>query len=69
MPATARPVRRTVRIRHRHGVSDRLVVTLFPDGILSLREYRRPQDTEVLVDVGLIYSQQKILQAMRRNGG
>lgn len=50
-----RPVRRSVHVRAPHGVKPRLVVTLYPDGTIGLREQRRPASTEQRLELGELY--------------
>ena len=50
-----KPIQRVVRARVPHGVNDHLVVTLRPDGTLSLRELR--QKHEETFCLGSLYVQ------------
>lgn len=57
-----KPLRRNVTANVPHGVNPNIVVTLYPNGLIGLREARRRR--EYCVNVGLIY-QQAVLAAAR----
>ncbi len=51
-----KPVSRTVAIRRPSSAyKDALVVTIYPGGILGLRERGRRQDSEIRLDLGELY--------------
>lgn len=39
-----------------HGVKPEIVVTIYPNGTIGLRETRRPARTEQVVEVGWLYA-------------
>lgn len=53
-PAT-KPVRRKVSVRAPHGVSSQIVLTIYPDGLIGLRELGRPARTEKQLDIAQLY--------------
>lgn len=55
MTESTKPVRRKIRARVPHGVKPCLVVTLYPAGVLGLRELGRPANTEQKLHVGELY--------------
>lgn len=50
-----KPVRRAATVPYTHGIKPELVVTLYPGGVLGIREQRRPARTEVKVAIATIY--------------
>ena len=55
MTKSTRPLRRAVRAKVPHGVRSEIVVSIYPDGTIGLRELRRPGRTEQRLDVGQLY--------------
>ena len=63
----ASPVRRVVRTRAPHGVTPEIVVSVYPNGTIGLRETRRPARTEKTVEIGSLYVR-LIQEAVLRQG-
>lgn len=58
-------VHRVARVREvPHGVSDELVITLYPGGTIGIRELRRALHSEQRFDAGELYSRAVIRQAL-----
>ena len=55
MTACTKPVRRKCRAHVPHGVTDQIVVTIYPGGCIGLRELRRRK--EYVLEVGELYVQ------------
>lgn len=68
MTTLKRPLKRSVECAVPHGVNRELVITLYPGGILGLREAGRRQASEVQVQVGVIYAR-ALAERVRRGGG
>jgi len=49
-----KPIRRKIKCRTSHGISDELIVELKPGGILEIREPRRESE-RLLIDVAAEY--------------
>ena len=49
----AKKVVRKTRARVPHGVKDQIVITLYPGGLIGLREHRRRK--EYTLEVGALY--------------
>lgn len=49
------PVRRKVHAHSPHGISDTIVVSLFPNGTIGLRELGRALHTEQTIEVASLY--------------
>lgn len=47
-----------------HNISNKLVVTLLPNGTLTIREARRARDTAVSVDVATLYYRRLIIKSL-----
>lgn len=63
MKASTKPVTRKVVPHHvPHGVKPALVVTLFPDGTISIRELGRRSGAELL-DLVTLYVRSKLRRA------
>jgi hypothetical protein len=71
------PVRRKVRPHVPHGVRPQIVVTIYPDATIGLRELGRAVRTEQRFDVGQLYvgavasavaRMNRRVQALRRAG-
>lgn len=65
MTALSRPVRRSAKCRVPHGVNPVLVITLYPEGLIGLREQRRRK--EYTVDAGSLYA--RLVAAEARGKG
>lgn len=66
MTDLTKPVRRSTAARVPHGVTPRLIVTIYPGGLLGLREHRRRK--EYHLDLGTLYVQairQEVAEAKR----
>lgn len=63
MTACNKPVKRSVRARVPHGVVPQIVVTIYPSGMIGLRELRRRREYDV--DVGQLYVDCVRREAMR----
>jgi hypothetical protein len=46
-----RPVRRTVTVRVPHGINPRLVITLYPEGLIGIRESGRRLEVKLAAAV------------------
>ena len=55
MTTLTRPVRRTTPWAAPHGVAPSVVITLYPGGVIGLREHRRRK--EVQVNAATLYTQ------------
>ena len=55
MTALTKPVRRRACVRVPHGVRPEIVVTLYPNGEIGLRESRRSSRTEQRLEIGTLY--------------
>jgi len=55
--SAASPVRRVVRTRAPHGVEPNIVVSVYPNGTIGLRESGRAVRTEKVVEAGQLYVQ------------
>ncbi len=65
MTALNKPVRRVAQVREMpHGFRDRLVVTLYPGGIVSVREVRRREAVEF--DLSKLYVSALITRSLAR---
>jgi len=63
MTELTKPVRRVAQVRQMpHGFRDRLVITLFPGGIVSVRETRHKESIEF--DLGKLYASALVRRAM-----
>lgn len=56
-----KPLRRGVTSNVPHGVNPRIIVTLYPHGVIGLREARRRR--EYLVGLGTLYVQAVMAEA------
>ncbi len=54
MTALKKPVRRTTTWHAPHGVADQVIITLYPGGVIGLRERRRRK--EVQLDAAQLYT-------------
>lgn len=61
---STRPVKRTVRCEVPHGVNPTIAVTLYPGGVLGLREARRRK--EYTTSLGALYA--RLVAAEARQG-
>ncbi len=71
MTTLTKPVRRSTTWRAPHGVKPSVVITLYPGGVIGLREHQRRK--EVRVDAATVYtrallSEQRAARASRRRG-
>jgi hypothetical protein len=66
MTTCSKPVRRKLSARVPHGVRPTIVVSIYPQGLIGLRELGRRR--EYLVDVGALYVREVItsVNAARR---
>jgi hypothetical protein len=64
MRPLARPVRRRVRCVVPHGVNPELVITLYPGGLIGLREHRRRR--ELHIAAGALYARLLAAEARAR---
>lgn len=62
-----KPVRRTARCHVPHGVKPVIVITLYPGGVIGLRESGRRQASEQQVEAGALYAQ-LVAKATRKRG-
>lgn len=49
------PTKRMVRTHAPHGVTPEIVISIYPDGTIGLKEARRPARTEKRVEIGALY--------------
>lgn len=70
MTTIRKPLRRRVQCDGQvpHGVNPELVITLYPGGMLGLRETGRRQSSEIQVHVGVIYARALAGQAREKRG-
>ena len=61
---TSKPVRRKVRVKAPHGVNPELVITLYPGGIIGLREAGRRREYHVAA--GSLYARLVTQEARQR---
>ena len=67
MTRLAKPVTRTAMCAVPHGVNPTLVITLYPGGVIGLRESRRRK--EYTVAAGTLYAQLVGAEVRRGPGG
>lgn len=65
MTRLTRPVRRTTGIRPSHAIAE-LVITLYPGGIVGLRELRRRK--EYTMDASILYARAAAEEARSKQG-
>ena len=63
MTALKKPVRRTTTWAAPHGVAEQVVITLYPGGVIGLRESRRRK--EVQLNAATLYTR-ALLEERRR---
>ncbi len=56
-----KPTRRVVRAAVPHGVNPDIIITVYPSGVLGMRESRRRR--EYVVGIGLIYQNAVLAEA------
>lgn len=49
------PTKRVVNTHAPHGVTPEIIVSIYPDGTIGLREKRRPARTEKRIEIGALY--------------
>lgn len=64
MTVLKKPVRRFARCATPHGVKDELAITLYPGGIIGIREKGRRR--EVQVSAGVLYARLLMEEARAR---
>lgn len=64
MTTITKPVRRVAQARMPHGYADRLIITLYPGGIVEVREVRRKETVQF--DLGRLYVSALIRRALAK---
>ena len=67
MTTLRKPVSRSARCHVPHGINPTIVITLYPGGLIGLRESGRRKGSEQQVEAGALYAQ-LVARAARQRG-